>query len=99
MSTTLKIFLYSLFIGILLIAFYLAYAYGEQTGNKNCAEEKVKVVEKVVEVVKEVTKEEQKFFLDPMTTGIPFIKEFVQEKRIANTNIPNNFLPIFGCLL
>lgn len=34
-----------------------------------------------------------------MITGIPFIKEFVQEKRIANTNIPNNFLPIFGRLL
>lgn len=65
MSTTLKIFLYSLFIGILLIAFYLAYAYGEQTGNKNCVEEKVKVVEKVVEVVKEVTKEEQKILLRP----------------------------------
>ena len=65
MATTLKIFLYSLFIGILLRAFYLAYAYGEQTGNKNCAEDKVKVVEKVVEVVKEVTKEEQKILLRP----------------------------------
>lgn len=65
MTTTLKVFLCSLLIGILFVALYLAYAYGEQTGNKNCAEEKVKVVEKVVEVVKEVTKEEQKILLRP----------------------------------